>query len=687
MKGKLLKTLCLLTALAMLAACIPAALLAKTENDTRDIWDGSIAGSFAGGSGTEANPYLISNGSQLALLAHMVNSGNDCSDRYFALTDDILLNATDDWEEWGLGNGPAHRWTLIGENSGNPFSGTFDGRDHTIRGLYTFYEADSGGLFGYADGAGFARLNIAESSVNGKWQAGGIVAIALNSSFEDCTNAGGVYAVCAPSHSEGTGGIAGKAANCTFTDCGNSGYIQGLSSYNVGGIVGYAEYCGVIGCGNSGVVDCLNSTGIGGIVGKIMSGGIEDCSNTGDIVREGSRSVGGIAGEAHCGVYDCTNSGAVSALITAGGIVGEFDGDECIENCINEGAVDGVNDIGGIVGKQYGGTVRFCKNYGDISADAFSSSYGTANAAGIVGFGRSLIVGCVNNGTVTVNPDQYMALGAGGIAADSTFGVVIENCINNGSVLSVGGAALAGIIPENKGSITRCVNNGEIGSDPQDGSAGIAVNNRGSISECFNTGTVYGQNAGGIAGDQDDSDSVIENCFNIGSINAESWAGGILTNRYTSSTERCCYNIGTVSGGEISGAVIGRCFDADNAAEACYYLAGCCEDNGVGTALTEEQLRNAESYAGFDFESIWTMDGDPDYPYAELVNLTGSTIIPGDVDGSGTVNVSDAIMALRASMGLLELTNDQFTAADMDGSNTVTVSDAIMILRTAMGLV
>ncbi|MBQ7061335.1 MAG: dockerin type I repeat-containing protein, partial [Clostridia bacterium] len=60
--------------------------------------------------------------------------------------------------------------------------------------------------------------------------------------------------------------------------------------------------------------------------------------------------------------------------------------------------------------------------------------------------------------------------------------------------------------------------------------------------------------------------------------------------------------------------------------------------------------------------------------------------IPGDVDGNGTVTVSDAIMALRCAMGILTLTPEQFARADIDGSSTVTVSDAIMILRTAMGL-
>ena len=60
--------------------------------------------------------------------------------------------------------------------------------------------------------------------------------------------------------------------------------------------------------------------------------------------------------------------------------------------------------------------------------------------------------------------------------------------------------------------------------------------------------------------------------------------------------------------------------------------------------------------------------------------------IPGDVDGNGSVTVSDAIMALRCAMGIMTLTPEQFARADMDGSGTVTVSDAIMILRKAMGL-
>ena len=47
----------------------------KTENPKRSaIWDGSIAAGFAGGSGTEDDPYLISNGSEMALSLHILLS-------------------------------------------------------------------------------------------------------------------------------------------------------------------------------------------------------------------------------------------------------------------------------------------------------------------------------------------------------------------------------------------------------------------------------------------------------------------------------------------------------------------------------------------------------------------------------------------------------------------------------------
>lgn len=76
------------------------------------VWDGTIATSFAGGDGTQDDPYQIANGAQLAYLATIVNQGGGLTikDKYYALTADIYLNdiSYDDWES------NAKSWTPIG---------------------------------------------------------------------------------------------------------------------------------------------------------------------------------------------------------------------------------------------------------------------------------------------------------------------------------------------------------------------------------------------------------------------------------------------------------------------------------------------------------------------------------------------------------------------------------------------
>ena len=91
----------------------------KTENPKRsEIWDGSIAAGFAGGTGAKKDPYLISNVSELAYLAQQVNNGTDYSSVYFKLTNDIYLNDTTDWELWGTtGSSSANEAGALNERS------------------------------------------------------------------------------------------------------------------------------------------------------------------------------------------------------------------------------------------------------------------------------------------------------------------------------------------------------------------------------------------------------------------------------------------------------------------------------------------------------------------------------------------------------------------------------------------
>ncbi len=59
----------------------------------------------------------------------------------------------------------------------------------------------------------------------------------------------------------------------------------------------------------------------------------------------------------------------------------------------------------------------------------------------------------------------------------------------------------------------------------------------------------------------------------------------------------------------------------------------------------------------------------------------------GDIDGTGGVEVGDALLALRDAMGIAPLSEEQAFIGDVNFSGSVAVSDAVMILRAAMELI
>ena len=78
-------------------------------------------------------------------------------------------------------------------------------------------------------------------------------------------------------------------------------------------------------------------------------------------------------------------------------------------------------------------------------------------------------------------------------------------------------------------------------------------------------------------------------------------------------------------------------------------------------------------------------DGESAWFSAALTMTPSSAMIAGDVDGSGTVQAADALLALKAATGSITLSAAQQTCADVDGQPGVTVIDALMILETAAG--
>ena len=108
----------------------------------------SVSAAFMDGLGTAAYPYQISTADQLKLFRNIVNgTGGQAQNRgaCAVLTNDIVLNdgtfdANGNYTTTGLiGTNPVE-WTPIGkytdDGNNSPYTGTFNGQGHTIKGLY-----------------------------------------------------------------------------------------------------------------------------------------------------------------------------------------------------------------------------------------------------------------------------------------------------------------------------------------------------------------------------------------------------------------------------------------------------------------------------------------------------------------------------------------------------------------------
>lgn len=343
MKTSVKQVIAVIAIVAIIAASLPIAAFGMAETNANvqpdEIWDGSIAEGFAGGTGTEADPYLISNGAELAYLAQQTNSGISYQGSYFALTNDIYLNDTTDWESWGNDTAPANEWTAIGTES-SPFSGSFDGNGHVVSGVYiNELESQYQGLFGYTTSRStIANLGVSESYIYGGDCVGGVVG-ENGGEVTNCYNTGSITG------SECVGGVVGcNDADNEVTACYNTGSVNG--SELVGGVVG-VNYGTIFRCYNTGSI--TGDSNIGGVVGKNFNFN-GDCINV---------------------TSNCYNTGSVTGGSNVGGVVGfvinlDFYGDKdgegysLVSRCYNTGSVTGGSNVGGVVGENDDVTFTNC---------------------------------------------------------------------------------------------------------------------------------------------------------------------------------------------------------------------------------------------------------------------------------------------------------------------------------------
>ena len=376
----------LLLILALCFTLLPTAVLAADG-----AWDGSIATAFAGGTGTESDPYQIANGAQLAYLASSVNSGETYEEKNFVLTANIDLNGLP-WTPIANSFSDA----LLGGSDYRVFAGNFDGNGYTISNVSIGsetapLEADVLGLFGATEGK-ISNLNLDTVSIHGVAKIASIGAVV---GF-----AGGLV-----------GYSGGSIENCHVT-----GLTMDMSAPS--NVYAAAYWVG-------GLVGALDGTQL-----------INECSVSGSITEKaGKGSIGGLIGELGKAAKITYSRSNVTVNVKAdsrggadvGGFIGKGNGktdaETVIRNCYATGNVTGGAYTGGFAGGLWGLNIKNCYASGNVSqaAAAMASFVGT-DASDSAYYGS--ITNCFTTGIVTGSSPSLYAFAM----QDATERSEITNC-------------------------------------------------------------------------------------------------------------------------------------------------------------------------------------------------------------------------------------------------------------------
>lgn len=441
--------------------------------------------------------------------------------------------------EFKFNNATSEQSVPIG-NSSTKFSGTFDGKNHTISNLKT--SGQYSGLFGYVNGATIQNLTVNVTNNAGATSAGGLVgAVNGTTTIRNCTVNGTI------SGTHQVGGFVGFAqgvyqdntlvlpCNLTIEGCINNATVTTTSQASdnnrtsAGGFVGYVNAGATVTIKsytdengqtkkstNNGKISTTSSAdnkGVGGFVGysygKIT---LTDCVNEKNATITGKERVGGLVGyigkadsdsQKEMVISGCENKAAVTSNSTndvygIGGIVGYNSGHKvAMTNCINSGAITGTHETAGIIGYSDHSDISGCTNSGAVS--------GFATVGSIVGkMGGGSIVSCKNTATVKASK-------ARDIDGDG----------------NLDGAYLGGIAGWIAGNVNNCYNSGTVTTETSWGNSNIVggivgylVNGK-TVSYCYNSGTIVGSSQiGGIIGYLPGALTTVTYCYHSGRINS-----------------------------------------------------------------------------------------------------------------------------------------------------------------------
>ncbi len=614
-----------LLALAALAwIAVPVSARAET-----DVWDGTTASGFAGGTGTEGDPWLIENAEQLAYLAQQVNNGTDYERKHFRLVSDLDLRGNE--------------WTPIGTYR-KPFWGGFDGGGHTITGMTITGNRDYVGLFGEchnftAASSYIKSVTVKQANISGRNFVGAIAGEGAN--ISDCYSIENT--ICA---NRCVGGICGSLTG-NISGCYNSSSVSGNST--AGGIMGSASYNGIVGngvvqyCYNIGAVTVRQQdSSVGGITGASANRyDISNCLNCGKITGNG-KNVGGIAGSTDSNYMNFIGNCYYNSDLNNAG-VGEGASDKVIplttsqlcgalpegldSTIWKEGSVDTsiAKATQGRFGTATGTYINLTKvadiketktapvpvyNYVTTNGNDWDTYTLITTAEEFAAIGQDTTKWSANYvlaNDIDVSGVQLSSIGDPGTPYTGKFsgdGHTISHVNMTGNCLGLFGGIgnINGQIAES-GKVMLLAANGVIASNNAAGGiCGYLL--KGEIYGCSFIGTVKGGTAGGICS-QSGVYNKISQCFFAGDVQGKNSAAGICGK---SGTIDYCISIGNVKG---NGELAGISNNGDPGSENCYFNNDICNvkddcDLGHSTLqLTSSSFFKELKDNGFD-PAIWT---------------------------------------------------------------------------------
>jgi len=302
---------------------------------------------------------------------------------------------------------------------------------------------------------------------------------------------------------------------------------------------------------------------------------------------------------------------------------------------------------------------------------------GSYIVGGLVGINGGYIRNCYSTGVVSGS--TYV----GGLVGEN--GGSISNCYSTGNVngpndsSDLGGLVGWNYMGQSYSSISNCHSTGTVtGGDYSSNLGGLVGYNSGRISNCFSTGAVAGgDNSGGLGGLVGyNYYGPINNCYSTGSVvvtgvYASLGLGGLVGESYGSISD--CYSTGDVNGGYYSYDVGGLVGESYGSISSSYFLITSGPNYGGGTPLTDAQMKQQSSFAGWSFSDVWHICETTNYPKLIWQIVPGYFVCPDGVDFADYSSFAERWLNTNCA------SNNNCNGADLDFSGTVDIADlAIM---------